>query len=536
MKTTLKQHKMIIDEGLHYDLGGYQRAFQINVADFGYSERDKVAFINDLLLGRINREELINKVAVQQHVPEAAWMGIQRHVTQGRRLSVAECTLQGVFVGTVSSGNDCKSANEGVYMIPISAQKAIESTHAPHPQQTSHHIVDSLYAQLRKQETSVVKGELHCSKSGSRLLLPQSSDVEESHWAGTATSKHSVKSSDKQTQVNFVDATSLGSIPKEKHVKAVLVRQKKNRVGPEIVKHRRTEKYHRERRKTKSIEPGMVRRICEMFSSEENTGGLKTSQSVQRTQTTKVSRKPPLGGKDSKIYSRKKTEPSKIDIAINTDISHNSLTKKVKSSHKCQTVNQRVYLSKVKMNNSQKESMTVKPNGMIQRDNHFIKTGKYPKLAATPAPSTGNSHPYKLAESESDYDDDLYSEIRCSMAGCSSACTWDTSTNKWNSPDMNSSTESSLGSSYDEENKFRCCSAPNAKTISLISDVSSCSSSSTRVPNCFFGPHSHHSDKCSTSKTAKKHRVESCNCCVRIGRQYRGKQQTDPTRLVVPIY
>lgn len=122
----------------------YNTAFRINVTDFGYAETDKLAFVNDLLLGVIGREELLGR--------------LHRCTTVSKVVNDSTYKLKGVFVGVLDT--DDKQNDEDVFIVPVS-----QTPDNPRL------IVNALYSGIVETNTRPCEAVLRSSKAGSTLSL-----------------------------------------------------------------------------------------------------------------------------------------------------------------------------------------------------------------------------------------------------------------------------------------------------------------------------------------------------------------------------
>ncbi|XP_078487267.1 uncharacterized protein LOC144745214 [Ciona intestinalis] len=105
------------DDGFSYRTENFQGAFGVNIADFGYSER--IAFINDLLLGKIDKSHLINCL---QHCTSDnmrnASLNIRHFEARTGNSDCSSISLHGVFVG-IQQNEDILKEESNVYIIPF---------------------------------------------------------------------------------------------------------------------------------------------------------------------------------------------------------------------------------------------------------------------------------------------------------------------------------------------------------------------------------------------------------------------------------
>lgn len=153
-------------------------SFPINVTDFGYKLNSKIAFVNDLLLGRIGKEEIVRKLVLhpesQIHTGvTAATRATKNHkknFCNSTASSLPDCKLKSVFVGIIENQEDA-SLKPNVYIIPISTFDSLKFKSKD--QLDSDEILNDLLSYLQNKNSSIAKSELHCIENILALFSPQ---------------------------------------------------------------------------------------------------------------------------------------------------------------------------------------------------------------------------------------------------------------------------------------------------------------------------------------------------------------------------
>ena len=232
---------------------------QINVTDFGYKVSSKIAFVNDLLLGRIERDELVRKVGLQPESGPDVFSALKFIENQTKCFcnELPEFKLQGVFVGLVESQKDALSleAESGIYLIPISACTAtkfkVESRKIPND------ILVSLQKYLQNKDSVIAASELHCSKADSSILLSQNFRKE-----------HKLNFNFKKSQPKHQD---------QKTNNSSAFNQEEQGICKNYQNFDRSKKKCSECTSTQSIEPGMVKRLRQKFSCDDTKSSKKNT-------------------------------------------------------------------------------------------------------------------------------------------------------------------------------------------------------------------------------------------------------------------
>ncbi|CAK8678773.1 unnamed protein product [Clavelina lepadiformis] len=324
----------MVKQGFTCEVSGFHSVLKVNVTDFGYSENDKISFINDLLLGRIEKEALIDRVSKFEVDEQNAGFssGWQQHnnkklIPSSGVARANEYVLRGVFVGTM----DSPTQESNVYVVPIPKTEKVNNLKLEQGEIAPFQVVDSLFCKLNDRKCPLTKGMLHCSQEGSRFIL---------------------------------------------------------------------EKEKRERKQTKSIEPGMVRRIREKFSSKYSSteSGLTDHNSVSKPLSNLQISKENLNNCKAKIT---------CDAA-------NSLTHEKPKPSKCKGSAYRKSLPSnltlKKVNGNQRQSLQDWSTYQQGRDGR--------KRNSTPPPSTGfspNSHYDSTTSSSEDLHSNFTSNTKHSM-------------------------------------------------------------------------------------------------------------------------
>ena len=388
-------------KGMSFQISGYQTAFRINVSDFGYSESEKLKFINDLLVGRIDKEDLISRVtATQQEAVECRSLSSQDSPCSGSATET-DCKLQGVFVGSVEAVNsftDDFQTDTSVYMIPISSRRNSQ------PQTDLHKpklIVNSLYEQLQRNDISIVKGELHCSMRGSQLHLPLQENLASSsnNFDDQRREKHNRHS--KAFTHNFKRNIPVVKVPVQKK-------------GSRHPCHDHSGKHHYKQQNTQSIQPGLVRRLCEIFSGDD-TASVRSSAPAKCAGDASE----PNNSKSCQItYEKKCKNHSMVDTAVNTDNSYLATKKKLFQRGSCSRSPNSRYFSNSLSLREKHENKQAQGDQETFRDGirSNKSTNKALLLVDVPAPSTGNSFAYQYWESDNDYDGIEYEEVEPKQA------------------------------------------------------------------------------------------------------------------------
>ena len=378
-------------QGANFQISGFQSAFRINVGDFGYSESEKLNFINDLLLGRIEREDLISKITDQNVPTVSLWNGniVDTDVSTRSENVGAEddqfsgrcCKLQGVFIGSLDSLNEHGFRVEeeaDVFVVPIDgSEETPKPQHVISRQHQPNQVIDNLYQQLDNSHASVVKGELYCTKYGSKLNLARTPSRQNRFFE------------DNHKKPIHIDNPHFQK-------KSVGL---ENNYNPQY----RSKKRCHERRKTQSIQPGMVKRLREKFAGSDTTVFRAKSECHEAKKSAEV------GYHNSS--SRSHVANKKVDIAINTDNFHLSSTQASKQRKDLLLPNREIsprkfrkvgkILPKECLKNSQNQSKHILFHHKTFRN----------EPGAAPSPSTGNSLAYNYwALSDSQYDAIFFGE------------------------------------------------------------------------------------------------------------------------------
>ena len=429
-------------QGKNFQISGNQSAFPVNVTDFGYSDSEKLDFINDLLLGHIDKKDLLERVTDTDTEHNAAALNVGNRNSFDRPTGTfsiqaekpsdqfleTDCKLQGVFVGSLDSLSSSQSRcttnssrrTTSVFMVPITVSEATQFRSQSKPPKPSQ-VVDNLYRQLGKKETSIVEGELYCTKHGSELHLAQ--EVTRFPRKSQRHSRHLKTSSEK-------------TLSKSQN---------------------RYQQRSHERGKPQSIQPGTVRRLREKFAADDASsssctyGDTKHPAFRAETSTNGIGKQHQIN--KNPTFVKNAALPRKVAIEVITDISHPICTDGSELGDAF-SANASRFRNPKKLKNAPK----------TQNSLEFCRPTKKKQHSMTvPSPSTGNSLAYNYwALSDSHFDEHFCEEMHdkeCArMSGCPRYA-WKNKTSALRSPEFCDAYEDSFGldpTCYFDESERDC--------------------------------------------------------------------------------